>query len=587
MTVRAGELRPSQAVTQSGPGSLVDLPTLSMVMAGIDDWNASTARRVDEPRLARRLRVDTFREPPFFRWADGSGGLPARIFPRFLTCPRCNRLAPHDRFEFDPRGPRHLCKATDCRGGGNSVAYPSRYMVACPRGHLSDFPWHAYVHPPGVACSEDLRLEDTGRTGAITDIWVKCEKHGASKNLGQAFGVAGRKRLPRCSAERPWFDDDDPDGCSEESRVLLRGASNAYFPIVESAISIPPWSDPVQLAVGGYFDQLAKVDSREKFNLWLSMSNVPDLDGFLPDQLWAAISRRRAGDETIVSLKEEEWRAFQTGSLKIDPRSEFKARQGVRPESLEGWIEHLILIERLREVRALRGFTRIDPIPDVGDLDEVEAVRAGLAPIRKVITGWLPGVEFRGEGILVQLDEDRLRNWENTAAVKEYAGRLAQADGRWHSDRGLAVHASRTPRFVLLHTLGHLLIRQLALDCGYSAASLRERIYSTQPGSLPMAGILVYTATPDAEGSLGGLVEQGRPETFGPLVERALFDTQLCANDPLCADRALGESGHLNGSACHACLLVSETACESGNHYLDRGVLVPTVSDAAHAFFRG
>lgn len=585
MTVRAGELRPSQAVSQSGPGSLVDLPTVSMIMSGIDDWNQSTARRVDEPRLARRLRVDTFREPPYFRTADGSGGLPARVFPKFLVCPRCNRLAPHDHFEFEPSGPRYLCKSPACSGAGKAVAYPARYMVACPKGHLSDFPWHAYVHPPEVACSEELKLEDTGRTGAITDIWIKCEKHGVSKNLGQAFGSAGRKRLPRCAAERPWFGDLDPSGCTEQPRVLLRGASNAYFPVVESAISIPPWSDPIQVALGSYFDQLAKVDNLEKLEMWLGLTNAPELDGFPPAQLWEALLRRRGDDQSRVSLKEEEWRAFQTTSVKIDAKSEFKARSVETPSELHSWVDRVLLIERLREVRALRGFTRIDPVPDVGDLDDVEAVRAGLAPIRKVVSGWLPAVDFRGEGILIQLKEDRLRVWEASDAVQPLAEQLARSDRAWHAARGLEVHGDHSVRFVLLHSLSHLIIRQLALDCGYSSASLRERIYSSGQASMSMAGILIYTATPDAEGSLGGLVEQGRPESLGPLVERALFDALLCANDPLCADRVIGEgAGQMNGAACHACLLISETACEAGNHYLDRGALVPTLRDAPYAF---
>jgi hypothetical protein len=584
MTIRAGEIRPSQAVTQSGPGSLIDLPTLSMIVAGIDSWNGSTARRVDEPRLAKRLRVDTFREPPYFRAADGLGGVPARLFPRFLTCPRCNRLAPHTNFEFEPRAARHLCKSPSCSGRGRAVAYPARYMVACSRGHLADFPWHQYIHAPGINCSDELKLEDTGRTGAITDIWIKCEKHGAKRNLGQAFGVAGRQTLPRCGGQRPWFGDVDPAGCQEQPRVLLRGASNAYFPVTESAISIPPWSDPIQMSLGEYFDQLAKVNSLEKLKAWLELNNAPELEVHTPEQLWQALSRRRAGESDVVSLKEEEWRAFQTSTLKIDAQSEFKARTVETPPQHHSWLDRLVLVERLREVRALRGFSRIDPVPDIGDLDEVEAVRAGLAPIRKVVTKWLPAVDFRGEGILIQLKEDRLRVWEGEPKAKELGVQLAGAEKAWHKARGLELRAPRTVRYLLLHTLSHLLIRQLSLDCGYSAASLRERIYCTREGSVSMAGILVYTATPDSEGSLGGLVEQGRPDAFGPLVERAFRDGQLCANDPLCADR---EGENLNWAACHACLLMSETTCEAGNRYLDRGVIVPTVHASGYALISG
>src|SRR3954452_6888651 len=139
MGTRAGKLRPSQAVTQNGPGALVDLPTLSMVMLSADLWEIGQARRVDEPRLARRLRVKVFRSPPFYNGKADTGGLPARIFPKYLVCPQCRRLAPHDHFAFNERKSEHLCNATSCRGGGRSVAYPARFMVACGHGHLDDF----------------------------------------------------------------------------------------------------------------------------------------------------------------------------------------------------------------------------------------------------------------------------------------------------------------------------------------------------------------------------------------------------------------------------------------------------------------
>src|SRR5205807_3458087 len=140
-----------------------------------------------------------------------------------------------------------------------------------------------------------LRLVDSGQTGSITDLWIKCPTHNLSKNLGQAFGQAGRNRLPKCGAERPWLGDTDPAGCGERPRVLLRGASNAYFPIVESALSIPPWSDPLQLALGEYFEQMAKVTSPEMLEMWLQINNAPELDRFEPAQIWQALERRRTG----------------------------------------------------------------------------------------------------------------------------------------------------------------------------------------------------------------------------------------------------------------------------------------------------
>ncbi len=354
MVTRVGKLRPSQVVTQWGPGALVDLHTMSMVVVGLDHWSKHTARRVDEPRLARRLQVDVFREPPYHKVQDGIGGVPARIFPRYLVCPRCNRLAHFTAFEFYDARKEFVCKAPGCKGGGHAVAYPARYIVACPNGHLDDFPWHAYIHPPGVECKEELRLEDSGQTGAITDLWIKCPHHNVSKNLGQAFGRNGRKHLPPCSGSRPWLGDRDPDPCDQQSRVLLRGASNAYFPVVQSAISIPPWSDPIQTALGQYADMMAKVDSAAKLEMWLEVNNAPELEDYTPEKLWDALQRRRSGDESKqMPLKEEEWRAFRVNATTVDVKSQFRARNVPVHTELNDWISRVVVLDRLREVRAL------------------------------------------------------------------------------------------------------------------------------------------------------------------------------------------------------------------------------------------
>jgi hypothetical protein len=586
MPTLAGKLRPSQAVTQHGPGALIDLPTLSMIVMAADGWEPGRSRRVDEPRLARRLHVASFRNPPYYDRKTGTGGIPATVFPTFLVCPRCNCLARHTSFSFDARRSEYKCKAPNCRGKGQSTAYPARFMVACAKGHLADFPWHAYVHGPHVACDAELRLEDSGRTGSITDLWVKCPTHKASKNLGQAFGQGARWLLPACGAERPWVGDIDPAGCTEQTRVLLRGASNAYFPIVESALSIPPWSDPIQVALGAYVDQMGKVDSLEKTRAWLDVNTVPELERFTADQVWSALDRRREGaQETDLDLRQEEWRALQAEPGSIDAKAEFHSRAvAVAPEA-EEYVGRVVLLERLREVRALRGFTRIDPIPDVGDLGEVEALNSGMAPIMSHgPPEWYPGVDFRGEGVFLQLREDRVAEWEARPAVREMAERHVEAQRRWSEARGLEFGDPRPPRYLLLHSLAHAVIRQLSLDCGYSSTSLRERIYSSDDPAMPMAGILVYTATSDSDGSLGGLVEMGKPEDLGPLTRRALQEAEFCAGDPFCASQEPAGSAQLNGAACHACLLIAETACEAGNRHLDRATLVPSLRESRTAF---
>ncbi len=584
MAVRAGKMRPSQIVTQFGPGALIDLPTLSMVVTGIEDWDTSTARRVDEPRLAKKLGVSFFHRPPFYDHQQRKGGLPARVFPRFMVCPRCNRLAPHTAFKFhEGRNPEYVCTGPH-RGGHDHPVHPARFMVACGRGHLDDFPWHCYVHGGEVDCDAELSLKDSGRTGAITDLWVRCPLHNKARNLGQATGATARKRLPKCSGLRPWLSTKSFEYCDEEIHVILRGASNAYFPVVESAISVPPWSDPIQLAIGEYVDELAKVNSLDDLHMFLKVVNAPSIEEFPPSQVWAGIQRRRSDDIGIEDLRREEWASFVRGKNHIEREPEFQLKPAAVPEEAEAFISSVTQVVRLREVRALRGFTRIDPIPDVGELGEVEAIKAGLAPLATKRLNWLPGIDQRGEGVFLRLAEDTLRKWEGRTAVSELHNRHVAAQREWYAARGMKEPQTRPARYLLLHALAHLLIRQFGLECGYASSSLRERIYSSQ-GQDAMAGILIYTASPDSEGSLGGLVEMSHAERLGPMLKRALNSSKLCANDPLCADRAVSATGtQLNGAACHACLLESETSCEVGNNYLDRAVLAGTLRSTETAF---
>jgi hypothetical protein len=349
MGMKVGKLRVSQATTQNGPGSLIDLPTMSMIVMATDEWGLGQARLVDEPRLARRLGVKQFHNPP--ECTSNGGGLPAKTFPGFLVCPKCHRLAPHTNFTFETRyGPaRFVCKAPDCHGGGRAAAYPARFMIACAKGHLSDFPWHHYVHP-GVKCNNELVLEDTGQTGAVTDLLVRCPTHKAKKNLGSAFGPGSRKVLPACMGERPWLGDVDPDGCDQHPRVLLRGASNAYFPIVASALSIPPWSEPVQVALGRYAEQMAKLTSAEDVSEWQKWNNAPELEQFTPEQVYAGLTRRREGAKASnLDLRQEEWRVLRTEPAAVKTRAEFQAKAVATPAQAGVLsVERVMLLERLR-----------------------------------------------------------------------------------------------------------------------------------------------------------------------------------------------------------------------------------------------
>jgi hypothetical protein len=186
--------------------------------------------------------------------------------------------------------------------------------------------------------------------------------------------------------------------------------------------------------------------------------------------------------------------------------------------------------------------------------------------------------------VFVQLRPGAVKSWLARPAVKQRLDALASGHQRWMKDRKSERPFPGGP-YVLLHTLSHLLIQSLAMRCGYPASSIRERIYAD--GQADRFGILLYTGSPDAEGTLGGLVQQARH--LEDHLAQALRMSALCSNDPVCAHHAPGQSLEerwLHGAACHGCALVAETSCEMRNDYLDRALVVPVLGVPGAAFFQ-
>jgi hypothetical protein len=250
------------------------------------------------------------------------------------------------------------------------------------------------------------------------------------------------------------------------------------------------------------------------------------------------------------------------------------------PKGFEKFVEDVVLVERLRVVRACVGFTRVDSPGDFGDPAQIPKVQR--APLSPGAPTWVPSTEVRGEGVFLRLREDTLSAWLEGDEAKKLDDEFRRAHVTFRRVRNIPNPEDQYPglRYVVLHTLSHTLLRQFAIECGYSAASVEERIYSAGPCEEggAMAGILLFTAAADSEGTLGGLVALGEPESLRRHLTIGLQRLQLCSSDPLCAEhRPEPDRGVLHGTACHSCLFVSETSCERGNKYLDRAVLATTV----------
>jgi hypothetical protein len=320
---------------------------------------------------------------------------------------------------------------------------------------------------------------------------------------------------------------------------------------------------------------------------------MPAFAPYTVEQIWAAIEAKRSGQAAEQAqepdLKVPEWEVL-TQRTDAPNTKDFKIRSVGAPLGYETHFEQTILMERVREVRALLGFTRIESKGEFADATPPDDGRE--TKLCRQAPTWVPVSEVRGEGIFLRLKEDVLQAWENQTAVKALEREFVDAHRNWRRLRRIQPPEAGFPgmRYVLLHSLSHALMRQIALECGYTAASLRERLYCKVPAVEhgPMAGILIYTAASDSEGTLGGLVNLGEPLPLGRHVQQALEAMRICGSDPLCSEHsATGEGRGIHGACCHACLFASETSCERGNRYLDRSVLTATFATRGAEFFAG
>jgi hypothetical protein len=609
-----GEIRPTQLIYTFGVGALIDLPNMSALVMGLDDWNTQYCREIQEDRLIaaiqRRLgpQVSKLYLPPIMlddtKIDPGAPaiGVPVTPFPRWMRCSLCNTLATVEsgvfRLKQDPWRPdRTEYQHEGCSrasSGRSPAALSVRFLLACREGHLTDFPWLEFVHKGNVPCKPaQLTLREFGISGDASDIIVKCLECNSERRMADAFD---RDTTFSCPAHHPHLRLIEAKGCKEQARTILLGASNSWFAVSLSALSIPQASDRLGKLVEEKWADLKGIDSFDEVLFY--RKNIQKFPGlillfseFSNAEIWEAIETKRAGAGKNVApvedLKLPEWQVFSNPDAAAENR-DFKLRKVAAPKDSEMWFENTVLIERIREVRALVGYTRIESNADFAEVTQLKDSR--MSPLSRTAPTWLPASEVRGEGIFLRLREDAVASWEAKKSIQALEKEFFESHKLWRKLRKLDPIHEGFPgiRLVLLHSLAHALMRQIVLDCGYSSASIRERLYSRNRDGDggPMTGILLYTAAPDSEGTLGGLVELGDPLSLGRHLRQAFESVRICASDPLCSEHAPSNDGRgIHAACCHACLFAPETSCERGNRYLDRSVLIETFSDNGTAFF--
>ena len=598
-------VRAVQAVLQYGVGAMVDFSDQSLVTGAPETWER-TEKKYDD-RFARALGVDYFALPTQISYER---------FPEWYFCPKCRKFqsmkqwvseykakTPKKIQQWDPFMVYHM-QCPTC----HQDLVVARIVTVCENGHLNDFPWVKWVHVKAnrQICSKPELKFKTGASGTegLEGLTIECSSCKARASLKGAFSNDCFEALDEklqsnmfyCEGNHPFKH--SKCKCNLHPRTVQRGASSVYFPLVYSSLVIPPYADKL-------YQKVEKSQGFEKLSNFVEVLGADESDdntdiiktkvesyakiiaseiGENQNQILKILQKKFLDKNesvfsvTSVQYRLEEYQALTGQSTPTgNTMGDFSREEMNISEYHIPHIKSIALIDKMRVVNALVGFSRLTPISSRDD--------NGYVDIKKPETKWYPAYEVKGEGIFIEFDSNDLDVWvKNNPEVLE----RAELINHNYNESFIGANHSRviTPKLLMLHTLSHLLITQLSFECGYSIASLSERLYCAENSDgAEMAGIFIYTASGDCEGTLGGLVRQGRSDTFPGILKKAIANAQICSNDPVCImSRGQGRDS-LNLAACHACGLLPETCCEERNGFLDRAMIVGTYENRTIGFW--
>lgn len=591
---RQRPVRRAQLISPFGVGAITDFRNDEALMcAGLDEWFSSAPPTsdlvVNEERLQRRLHCSHFVKPPDY--SDSEGGSRLKIpyvrFPLWHYCHRCFRMKKASMYGGQPSCDH--CKA----GSVGRRMIPVRVVAVCEEGHAEDFPFRKWI---GCKCESDDAAQlyfKAGRSAAsLAGIKIECGSCGVKpRSLAGAFDeTALTQQDAQCSCSQPWLGRyPGPMTCRADLQTVQRGGSNVYFPLVVSSIYIPPdkVSEPDDIRAildhQGYWETISSELEDGKVSA-MACKFIAKPRGVDPEILRKAAQARidALSAPVVETVSEEEYRRQEYRVLREglgDPRNDLYCE--IVPGSEYGWLSDYVtrvgLVRKLRETRVNVGFSRLKPKSDRGERG-VQSLAAGDV-------NWLPAVEVRGEGIFIEFDGQRLADWASRPKSSGRVAALVTEYNKRRQQRDIDVRHVDA-RFIAIHSLAHALIKELTFTCGYGSASLRERLYySVDAQKESMNGILIYTASGDSEGTLGGLVNQADADRLPGLFASALRRAQWCSNDPVCIESPGGGLDVANMAACHGCVLLPETSCEEGNRLLDRALLIGTIDEPSIGWF--
>ena len=585
-------VRFSHLMSYAGVGAIVrGAEDKLMVVTDIRYWtdkNGQVAADVIPyvTRVSMALNIDKeLRMPPNAKETEHGtlegSYLPAVLFPKYAKCQKCGLLYNNPWQDKEKRMEEKVfCQK--CEGVLDQVTW----CAVSNKGHLSDVPWHYVCHQNSESdCRVDFEASylkfDTDSNGKRI---IKCTKCGSQNYYENA-------KIQVINTIQPWIKEKAPKLDKDDVVEILEvNNPGVYLPEHVNALVIPPESRISKTSIVDrlYNDSklLREIDSikiplRRKGKIKEAATKLR----CTVEEIQSAIDEIKAGypyfedNITVGNLMEDEYKAFLTPLEDVRDDEDFVTihkseefhnlysdKNSLELNSIIKIIDKTIIATRLREIQVFKGFKRGYEGVLERKNEKIDIKRSMVPPDIVGESNWLPAVELFGEGVFFTLDEEFISKWEKCKAVIE---RTKEITKRWKkSDVNLPTDPDISPRFLLLHTLSHLLIRELESTAGYPAASLKERIYCSEEKK--MAGILIYTTVADIVGSLGGIIESAEPKNFLALLDGAFKHAQWCSLDPVCTEHEGQGPGWLNRAACHACCLIPEPSCDYGNVFLDR-----------------
>lgn len=603
-------MRRSSLISPWGVGAIVPFVNdESLMIAGLDMWRYGNSSDfiIDDERLTRRLNVKELRWPPDFRDYESDKRncnikIPAVRFPRWYYCPHCGFMRQVGLYTKQPRCEAPQWKDERLRRCKENAKYnrrmiPERFIVVCPDGHIDDFPVAEWLHfdsgyTYGPNCI--IRRSTGGTSASLSGVRYYCTC-GASKSIAAALYPKALERMGyRCKGAKPWLgiEEDSKNECTRELKVVQRGASNIWFADTISSIYIPTDSDSISREIADIVNNhsyleivtASTLNGELPRDLIKNFAKTKNVD---PEELYNAFNEKinniEEQQEGVKDISEDEYRFAEYKILKKDSGNDhldfYSINKNISNYNsiIKKYFDSISLVKKLRETCAFVGFSRLEPYKNDSLEKKKSMIRTGNG-------NWLPAIENKGEGIFFEFSYQAITEWAERKEVQERIKVLNDAYKK--SFFGKNTTNDLRPEFVMLHTFAHLIINQLSYECGYGSSSIKERIYCERCAEdFDMCGVLIYTASGDSEGSLGGLVRRGEPGKLEDTILAAVQNARWCSSDPICIQSVGQGPESCNRAACHNCALLPETCCEVGNRLLDRALIVGDLDNKNIGFF--